>query len=74
MPNARELSAQIMNGQWDSALRKLYGAAFEAQRGRYAAALEGFMQTFGTQREVRIYSAPGRTEIGGKQGVYKRQS
>ena len=65
MPNARELSAQIMNGQWDSALRKLYGAAFEAQRGRYAAALEGFMQTFGTQREVRIYSAPGRTEIGG---------
>ena len=65
MPTARELSAQIMNGQWDSALRKLYGAAFEAQRGRYAAALEGFMQTFGTQREVRIYSAPGRTEIGG---------
>ena len=54
MPNARELSAQIMNGQWDSALRKLYGAAFEAQRVRYAAGLEDFMQTFGTQREVRI--------------------
>lgn len=65
MPNARELSGQIMNGQWDGALRKLYGAAFEAQRGRYASVLEGFMQTFGTQREVRIYSAPGRTEIGG---------
>lgn len=65
MPNARELSAQIMNGQWDSALKKLYGVAFKEQRGRYAAALEGFMQTFGTQREVHIYSAPGRTEIGG---------
>ena len=65
MPNARELSAQIMNGQWDSALKKLYGVAFKEQQGRYAAALEGFMQTFGTQREVHIYSAPGRTEIGG---------
>ena len=65
MPNARELSAQSMTGQWDSARTKLYGVAFKEQRGRYAAALEGFMQTFGTQREVHIYSAPGRTEIGG---------
>ena len=59
MPNARELSAQIMNGQWDSALRKLYGAAFEAQRGRYAAALEGFMQTF-SARSARCASIPPR--------------
>ena len=65
MPNAKELAAGIQQGQWDGALKKLYGEGFAEQRARYAAALENFAQVFGAQREVRIYSAPGRTEIGG---------
>ena len=72
MPNAKELSNRILAGGWDGALKKLYGASYMAQRKRYAEALEGFAQVFGAQREVRIYSAPGRTEIGGNHTDHNR--
>ena len=72
MPNAKELSNRILAGGWDGALKKLYGASYMAQRKRYADALEGFAQVFGAQREVRIYSAPGRTEIGGNHTDHNR--
>ena len=37
--------------------------AFEA--ARYAAVLDGLEKTFGSHAEAGLYSAPGRTEIGG---------
>ena len=46
----------------------LYGggaAELRRQRARYAAALEQFELYFGPGRQVRLYSAPGRTELGG---------
>ena len=36
-----------------------------AQAARYEAALNGLETTFGPHAEAGLYSAPGRTEIGG---------
>ena len=36
-----------------------------AQAARYAAVLDGLETTFGAHSEAGLYSAPGRTEIGG---------
>ena len=36
-----------------------------AQAARYAAVLDGLEPTFGAHTEAGLYSAPGRTEIGG---------
>ena len=36
-----------------------------AQAARYEAVLNGLEATFGTHAEAGLYSAPGRTEIGG---------
>lgn len=68
MSTTIELKQQLEQGIYDAALAKLYGAAPEtvaAQRARYLNLLEQFGVKFGAQREVRFYSAPGRTEIGG---------
>lgn len=68
MATAKELKKSIEDGAWDAALEKLYGrraSVLEHQRVRYADALDAFAALYGAGREVKIYSAPGRTEIGG---------
>ena len=68
MATARELKQSIENGAWDAALEKLYGSRagmLDSQRARYAGAVEEFAAMYGADRAVEIYSAPGRTEIGG---------
>lgn len=57
----------IRSGGYDTAFSRLYGAqAVEAQRARYAAAVEGFVATFGdSDTPLMLFSAPGRTEICG---------
>ncbi len=50
------------------ALCTLYGtepAVLARQRQRYAAALEQFELYYGPGRQVHVYSAPGRAELGG---------
>ncbi len=58
---------KFRDGVYDSALARLYGEdGVEAQRVRYAKAVEGFVETFGDgEGELMLFSAPGRTEIGG---------
>ena len=68
MANTMELKQQIAQGLYDGALAKLYGtdeAVLAAQRQRYTALIDHFAAEFGAERTVRLYSAPGRTEIGG---------
>ena len=56
---------QLERQELDNRLEILYGAdAVEEQRARYLNALEKYESLFGGG-EVEIYSAPGRTEIGG---------
>lgn len=68
MTTSTLLSRQIAAGQWDRELQALYGAdpaELRRQRGRYCAALEQFELYYGRGRQVRIFSAPGRAELGG---------
>ena len=66
MATSAQFIQQITAGQWDPVLQRLYGtAALARQRQRYCAALEQFELYFGPGRQVRMYSAPGRAELGG---------
>jgi galactokinase len=50
----------------EAAVASLYGgAAAAAQRERYRGLLRGLEETFGHREDIAVFSAPGRTEIGG---------
>ncbi|MBR4444906.1 MAG: galactokinase [Solobacterium sp.] len=60
----KQLNEQILL----SRLSRLYCCSeSEAMQeaGRYSHVLDGLEKTFGTQKEAALFSAPGRTEIGG---------
>ncbi len=60
------LKKEIENGKIDEKLAYLYGKSnVETQKNRYLEALSEFAKIFGDDRDVEIYSAPGRTEVAG---------
>lgn len=61
-----ELKEQFRNGQFDPVLKELYVSEdmIPGQRVRYENALNNFEELFGN-KEVEVYSAAGRSEIGG---------
>ncbi len=61
-----ETKQKFQDGQYDEILAKIYcGKQFvPKQTQRYIKALETFADLYG-DAEIEIYSAPGRTEIGG---------
>ena len=63
---ATELKRQFESNVYDDLIQDLYedAALVDVQNKRYASALEKFVKLYGDQ-EVEIYSAPGRTEVGG---------
>lgn len=64
MTNER-LRLAMLAGEYDALLSGFYGAAaLGYQRERYAEALGEFGKLYG-EREVCIFSAPGRSEISG---------
>ncbi len=64
MANREEL-IKIVNSA-DQRLSELYGAENVAeQKSRYIAAIERFCEIYGDRDNLVIFSAPGRTEIGG---------
>lgn len=68
MATSAQRRQEITAGVWDGVLQKLYGSSEEMlarQRARWCAALDGFELYFGPGRQVRIYTAPGRAELGG---------
>ena len=59
---------ELSGGAHAARLASLYCCAPEetpVQAARYAAVLDGLENTFGAHTEAGLYSAPGRTEIGG---------
>ena len=59
-----ELKSAIDNG---ATLRSLYGtdeAVINQQKIRYAALADEFVKTYGN-KDLTVFSSPGRTEIGG---------
>ena len=63
---ATELRKQFETSIYDVLIKDLYEdeALVEGQKKRYTEALDRFVELYGDQ-EVEIYSAPGRTEVGG---------
>lgn len=66
MGTTNDIKAQFQKGMHDRRLKDIYldEEKIAYQRKRYVEAIEGFEQLFG-EAHVEIYSAPGRSEIGG---------
>lgn len=67
MANQQELKAMFSSGALDERLRRVYVTDDEvkAQYARYAAVIDAFSELFSGERDIRLFSAPGRTEVGG---------
>lgn len=57
----------------EKTLEKLYGAdAVSMQKSRYEAAEKSFEEIYGNSGNIRFFSAPGRTEVGGNHTDHNR--
>ena len=64
--NTNQTIRALESGAFDSALAALYPAdARPRQRERYAGLVRDFAARFGEDGEILLFSAPGRTELGG---------
>ncbi len=61
------LKNNIMNGEFDARFKRVYvtDEAVKVQHERYVSLAEDFAALFGADRDARLFSAPGRTEVGG---------
>ena len=59
-----EMIQQIRSGAFDTQFLDIYGET-ETPKNRFTDACEAFKNLFGDLDNIRIFSAPGRTEIGG---------
>ncbi|MBO5896996.1 MAG: galactokinase [Clostridia bacterium] len=57
--------AEINSQEFLNRLSVVYGDEAAAQQSRYNALLEAYENDFGAGADVRFFSAPGRTEVGG---------
>ena len=64
--NIQTLIEEFKQGKHNELLKDIYvdEAVIEYQQERYIKALESFEKIYG-EKEVEIYSAPGRSEVGG---------
>ena len=68
MMTVAEWKQTLKAGKLDKKLKQLYGddaAMLVHQKKRYAAALDEFAKLYPQRKQVGIFSAPGRTEVGG---------
>ena len=63
---ASELKERISSGKYDDRLLDIYAdrELIGRQQDRYAKASDKFIELYG-DREIEVYSAPGRSEVGG---------
>ncbi len=68
MPRSSELIKKINSSATDSIFAKLYGSkngVVEYQKTRYTSAVEKFVELYGDNDNISVFSTPGRTEVGG---------
>ncbi|MBQ4177922.1 MAG: galactokinase, partial [Lachnospiraceae bacterium] len=63
--NLKEWKARVSSPEFTEIIRPLYAEKAEANVPRYAALLDLYEKTFPGDAQVCLFSAPGRTEIGG---------
>lgn len=66
MSEIKTLKTRLINGELDEALLKVYTPeALAFQKERHAQVFDTFVQLYGENEDVSMFSAPGRTEVGG---------
>ena len=70
----KEIVSKLQNDKEIPLFARLYGNSYEGQRERYKKAISKFEELFGEGLDVKIYSAPGRTEIGGNHTDHQQGS
>ncbi len=64
--NAAALKQWILDGKLDEKFAVLYGKdQIDTQKARYTEAVDAFVELYGDQDNLTLFSAPGRTEIAG---------
>ena len=66
--NTTELKNKLSNGEYSEKLAYMYACEESDTKkyaNRYLEVIDGFEKIFGASDELRLFSAPGRTEIGG---------
>lgn len=66
------IRTKLLNGELDDTLIYLYGDDYEAQKVKYGALADVFEETFGARDGAALFSAPGRSEIGGNHTDHQR--
>ncbi|HML67327.1 MAG TPA: galactokinase family protein [Clostridia bacterium] len=59
------ISKKLSSGELDHTLAYLYGDALDTQKQKYLALADAFEGAFGESDDAALFSAPGRSEIGG---------
>ena len=67
MADAKTLKSQLASGNFDSRLKEVYlsDKAVADQKERDAVIIDEFVRLFGDNDSIELFSAPGRTEVGG---------
>lgn len=68
MRSVNDTKAALMAGEYNDKLKYLYScddSSVKQYADRYIDVIESFEETFGKADEIALFSAPGRTEIGG---------
>ena len=62
-----QLKTALLNGEFDERLRRIYvtDSLIKEQYARYIELAETFDELYGAGRDLRMFTAPGRTEVGG---------
>ncbi|MBR5497343.1 MAG: galactokinase [Clostridia bacterium] len=72
---SKELAIKkIESDQYDAVMKKIYftDEAVAAQKERYKSIVELFCSLYNSEREIRFFSAPGRTEVCGNHTDHNR--
>lgn len=74
MSNLLKTIGEIQNGEFKARLKRVYLTDEEAekQKERYISLAKDFEEIFGNRDEIRFFSAPGRTEVGGNHTDHNR--
>ncbi len=71
--NTTQTISLLQGGAYNAALLSLYGKeALAAQTARYVAAVKEFESLYGKEREVALFSVPGRSELSGNHTDHNR--
>ena len=71
--NRSELESAVKTEAFRRKLEDVYGpAGAEEQTARYQDVVKRFSERFGNREEMGLFSAPGRTEIGGNHTDHQR--